>query len=231
MAKSYEVLKFKTKEEWLKARSIGGSSVSALFDLNPYLSKLDIYCSAVNKKKDGEEIDEKENASTIYGHECEPIIRDLVRINLKDTYEVKNPRNYEMYRRKDKPYMSATIDGTLIEKATNRKGVLEIKTYEFRSNNDLEEKWGNQPPIRYSLQTLHYLAVLNDYDFIKLVAKIRWLDYESGEVKKEEIRYYHYERAENQKTIDDIEAVITDFVENHINKQIPPNISLDIFRE
>ena len=233
MKKLYKNEKFKSESEWLANRQggFGGSSVSALFDLNPYLNKLDIYCSAVSPKSE-EEIKENkdETINTIYGHEAEPIIRDLVKLNFKGLYKVKNVRGFEMYRRTDKPYMIATIDGGLVEEKTKRKGVLEIKTYEFRGNDDLNEQWGERPPLRYCVQVLHYLAVLNDYDFAKLVAKIRWVDYETGEVKKEEVRYYHFERSQNLDQIKQIEDVETDFYEQYLAKKIPPSISLEIFK-
>lgn len=235
MKKLFKKTKYKSESEWLFSRQggIGGSSASALFGLNPYLTPLDIYCSAV-APRDEETLAKREEtstSSTIYGKNAEPIIRDLVKLNLADKYVVKSPRGFAMYSRKDKPFMLATIDGELVEKETNRKGVLEIKTYEFRGNADLDENWGEQPPLRYCIQVLHYLAVLNTYDFAKLVAKIRWIDYDTGLVKKEEIRYYHFERDKNQETIDKIEQVETDFYNSHILPRIPPDIDCSIFEE
>ncbi len=235
MKKLFGKTKYASESEWLYGRQggIGGSSASALFGLNPYLTALDIYCSAI-APRDQETLKEKENdnnPSTIYGKLAEPIIRDLVKVNLAEKYIVKSPRGFVMYHRKDKPFMLATIDGELVEKDTNRKGVLEIKTYEFRGNADLEENWGEQPPLRYCIQVLHYLAVLNTYDFAKLVAKIRWIDYDTGLVKKEEIRYYHFERSKNQEQIEQIEKVETDFYNSHIQPRIPPDVNCSIFKE
>ena len=229
--KLYKKVKFKTREEWLRNRAFGGSSISALFDCNPYMTKTDLYCAIVNPPKSDDDIKGHETANTIYGKEVEDIIRELVKLNFKGKYKVIAPKGYEMYVRKDKPFISATIDGRLIEENTGRKGVLEIKSYEFRGNDDLEENWGTQPPLRYSLQTLHYLMTLNDFDFAKLVVKIRWLNYDTNEVIKEEMRYYHFERADNQATIDEIERVETDFYENNVLTKTPPNINLDIFKE
>ena len=234
MKKLYTKIKYHSESEWLANRQggFGGSSVSALFGINPYLTALDIYCSATSpKSQEAIELEKEETANTIYGHKAEPIIRDLIKLNLSKKYKVISPRGFAMYRRKDKPFMLATIDGELIELETNRKGVLEIKTYEFRGNNDLDEQWGIQPPLRYSLQVLHYLAVLNDHDFAKLVAKIRWVDYDTGLVKKEEIRYYHFEREGNAETIAKIEQVETDFNNNHILPRIPPDVSCDVFKQ
>ena len=51
MKKLYKKVKFKTEEEWLENRSIGGSSASALLGYNPYMNAMDIYLSHVNPKK------------------------------------------------------------------------------------------------------------------------------------------------------------------------------------
>lgn len=229
--KLYTKEKYKSKNAWLMARAFGGSSVSALFGVNPYMTALDVYCASVNPPKSEEDVKEEETTSTIYGHEAEDVIRRLVRLNFKDKFDVKSPRGYEMFRRKDKPFMTATLDGIMVDKETKEKWVLEIKTYEFRGNADLEEKWENQPPINYSIQCLHYLAVLNDFVGAILVGKIRWIDYDTGLVKKEEIRYYVLKRDSNAETIAKIEQVETDFQNNHITPRIPPDVSCDVFKE
>ena len=231
MKKLYKKEKYETEKSWLRARVFGGSSVSALFNVNPYMSALDVYCASVNPPKDDSEVNETDTVSTIYGHLAEPVIRNLVKINFQDKFDTKSPNGYVMYRRKDKPYMTATLDGILVNKETKEKWVLEIKTYEFRGNRDLEEKWDKQPPIQYSIQCLHYLAVLNDFVGAILVAKIRWVNYDTDLVEKEEIRYYTFDRKDNQEQIDKVEQVETDFQNNHIIPRIPPDVSCDIFKE
>ena len=61
MKKLYKVEHYgKDRQEWLKNRGFGGSSVSAIFGKNPYMNALDIYCSAFNKN---DEKNEKQNAN------------------------------------------------------------------------------------------------------------------------------------------------------------------------
>ena len=84
-----------------------------------------------------------------------------------------------MYRRIDKPYMTATLDGKLVEIATGRKGILEIKTREIKNREDAENWQNGKIPDNYYIQCLHYLSVLNDHEFAILVAKLNFLQVEN----------------------------------------------------
>ena len=50
-----------------------------------------------------------------YGHKAEPLIRKLVALNLKGEYKIEQPKGYVLYRRKDKPYLTATVDSLMKE--------------------------------------------------------------------------------------------------------------------
>jgi putative phage-type endonuclease len=235
--KLYKKQKFKTKGEWLNNRSIGGSSASALFGANPYMTPLDIYCASVSPVNDKEDGD-NETTSTIYGQENEPILRELAKINFANQYEIESPDGFVMYRRKDKPFMSATLDGLMTTKSGKKeKWILEIKTHDVKSNADLEE-WNGHLPQNYFIQCLHYMAVLNDTKGAWLMAKLRFIDYETGLPRTadkgkcgEEIRYYKIERKDFLKDIAKLEQVETDFQINHIEKRIPPEINISIMEE
>lgn len=218
--KNYKIEKFKSKEEWLSNRSIGGSSASAVFNLNPWLSREDLYVSLVKKiKQEYSGTDDSDsNESTQYGHDAEPLIRNLFRLDFPQ-YEVIDPIDGEMYRRNDKQFMTATIDGTLINKETKEKLILEIKTHDIRSKED-EENWSGQLPIYYLIQCCHYLAVLNDYSGAILVAKLRWRNFTDQTIRKQEIRYYYIYRSDEEvaKLINQIETAEQKFyadVEQH----------------
>lgn len=236
--KLYKKEKFKTKEEWLNNRAFGGSSASALFGVNPYMSNLDIYCACVSEPNEKDIDEDDDNASTIYGQENEPIIRELVKIDFANKFDVKSPNGYEMYRRTDKPYMTATLDGLMTTITTPKeKWILEIKTHDVRNSADLEE-WNGHLPQNYFIQVLHYLAVLNDTKGAWLVAKLRYIDYETGLPRTagngkcgEEIRYYKIERKDFEKDIAKLEQVETDFYENYVAKRVPPPINITLMEE
>ena len=203
MKRLYGKEKYATKLEWLTNRGFGGSSASALFDANPYLSKLDIYCASVNKTKQETDDDTNQNEMTIYGTALEPIIREMVKVNLAGKFKVQSPNGWTMYRRKDKPFMTATLDGLLTDLSTNERWILEIKTHEVRGKEDYA-LWQNTLPLNYAIQCLHYMAVLNDTKGCLLVAKLRFVDYDKGITEKEEIRYYWLPRNDYQEKIDEV---------------------------
>ena len=217
---------YKEKQDWLKSRGFGGSSASAILGKNPYMSKVELYRAIVMPNKNP--ILDKPNEAMYYGTQCEPLVRKMFTLDFADKYDVIAPKGYEMYRRKDKPYLTATLDGRLTEKSTGRKGVLEIKTHDIRNKAD-EENWNGHIPDNYYIQVMHYLVVMNDYDFVVLTAKLRYFDYFDEEGKKllrTEIRYYYIERSEVAKEVEYLEKKETDFWENNITKKVIPSFEI-----
>lgn len=225
--KIYRKETFKTRSEWLSARGIGGSSASAILGVNPWQTPLGLYNSIVFSKE-GEREEEKRTPALDYGSGAEGLIRRIHALdgqNLGQWRVIGPGRLHAMYRRKDKPWMTATIDGTVVE-PDGRKGVLEIKTHDIRGREDRESWESNQLPQNYYVQVLHYLAVLNDYQFAVLVAKLRYFDYSSGErrLDRTEIRYYRIERLDKQAEIDLLEEKETSFWEENVQKRVPPKV-------
>ena len=223
MEPNYTIETFKSREEWLNARGLGGSSASAILGKNPHMSALELYKAIVmpNKHKI-----EKPNENMAYGIKCEPIIRRLYAIDFKDKYIVKKPRNFQMYRRKDKPYMTATLDSDLVERKTKRLGIHEIKTHDIRNRKD-EEEWRDHLPDNYFIQVLHYFLVRNDAQFAEVTAKLNFYDFFDPDGKKlikTETRYYHIEREDVVKQLDYLESKETDFWENNVMKKIMPTM-------
>lgn len=226
--KNYKKEKFKTEKDWLNHRGFGGSSASALMGCNPYMTALDIYCSAVNEIKN--EPNENENESTQYGKLLEPVIRDIVKYNFMNKYRMQTPNGYTMYRSTKYPFMTATLDGILTDIETGEKWVLEIKTHDLRDSED-RAIWKTGIPKNYLYQCLHYLAVMNDFVGAILVAKLRTIDYSTGLVDKEEIAYYYIKRENSIKSIANLIEVEKNFQENHILKRIPPSVAMPLMEE
>ncbi len=227
MERKYRRETFKSKEEWLKNRGLGGSSASSILDKNPYMSKLELYRAIVMPN---DHPIYSENESMKYGTRCEPIIRKLFAYDFEDRYKVHTPRQNEMYRRLDKPYMTATLDGMLTDTVTGDKGILEIKTHDIRNRAD-ERNWSEHIPENYYIQVLHYLLVMNDCKYAILTAKLRFFDFFSEEGKKllkTEIRYYYIDRADEQvaKDIAYLEKKETEFWENNVLKKVMPAIEI-----
>lgn len=226
--RKYKRLTFKTREEWLQNRVIGGSSASAIVGKNPYKSKFDLYTDLTTKRKIGDSV---QNTAMEYGHNLEPLIRKAFAYD-HPQYIVKTPKNNEMYCRLDKPWMTATLDGQLIHKISKKKFILEIKTHDIRNKKD-DEMWQVTIPVNYFIQVIHYLNVMNDYDGAILVARLRFFDYYNEDGKKllrTETRYYYIDRKDEevQKQMIALEKVETKFWEENVLKRIPPKTTIKI---
>ena len=174
--RKYKRLTFKTREEWLQNRVIGGSSASAIVGKNPYKSKFDLYTDLTTKRKIGDSV---QNQAMEYGHNLEPLIRKAFAYD-HPQYIVKTPKNNEMYCRLDKPWMTATLDGQLIHKISKKKFILEIKTHDIRNKKD------DEMSLNINNDIYRLLKVLNEIeDFKRLLI---FTDY-NNDSNKDEIRW------------------------------------------
>lgn len=217
---------YKTKEEWLKNRGFGGSSASAILGVNPWMTILDLYKSIVHKKEE-KHIDQS-NEAMQYGTRCESLMRQLYVLDYESIYKVHKPYQYEMYRRIDKPYLTATPDGILTTIADGKKGIWECKTHDIKNRAD-DEAWANSIPQNYFIQCLHYLVVMKDCDFVVLNAKLRYFDYYNSDGKKllyQKIIYHVIWRSEVLDQIEYLEKMETKFWEHNIQKKIMPSFSV-----
>ena len=240
MKKNYTVEVYDSEEEWIYARRLSGSNASAVLDQNPYMSKVELYNEIINKldKKNIKEIKENikkktKNETLIYGHKAEPLIRRLVALNLKKEYKIEAPKGYVLYRRIDKPYLTATVDSLMTRLSDGLEGIQEIKTRECRSEKEYNE-WAveRKIPQNYYIQLLHYFVVLNDKKYIYLSPKlIQGIKNESNnkwEISKETILYgLIIWRSEVQKEVDYLERKLTEFWENNILKRSIPTIEFN----
>ena len=224
MKKTYTKEKFKNREKWLDSRSIGGSSASAILGYNPRLNKLELYDQLVNGKRK----EEKENEAIKYGNACEGILRKHFALSFKDKYKVQEHKEIVMYRDIKKPYLTATLDGELLDLITHEKGILEIKTHDVRNKEDLEI-WANGLPQNYFVQILHYLLVRKDMTFAVLYVELRFYDYSNGKkYDHSEMRHYFVKRSEVQNQIDYLEKKETEFYEEFVVNRKLPNYEIKL---
>ncbi len=162
-----EVKQLNDREEWLRHRTdfIGGSDASCIVGMNPYKSNVELWEEKTGQRE-AEDISEKPYVK--YGTEAEPHLRSLFALDFPE-YVVGYIENNSITNDKY-PWGAASLDGILIEKATGRKGILEIKTTNILQSMQ-REKWNGRIPDNYFCQVLHYLAV-TEYDFAILTAQL-----------------------------------------------------------
>jgi len=219
--KNYVREVYKTREAWLTCgRGIGGSTAAAIVGLSPWLSKLELYNTMIGNTPRKPDTDSPVLA---FGRAMEPLIRKQFALDHPE-YKIRAPRGFEMYRRKDVPVLTATVDGLLTEIKTGRKGIWECKTHDIRNKEDAAMWESNALPPQYLIQVYHYLLVLNDCDFVDVTARQRYFrfDGESMNLDKVVTKTWHIEREDVEPTLLWLNNEELTFVE-HLEYGIPPD--------
>jgi predicted phage-related endonuclease len=169
--KNYTKEIFKTREDWLENRGIGGSDAAAICNKSKWKDACDVYNALVHPKPKAE----VKNARMVEGTLAEPLIRQLFELEHPE-YKVIHPpkKGSWMFRRKDYPLLTVTPDGLLEEKLTGDRYGLEIKDIELRKREQKEMWLNNTLPDEYFFQALHYLVVMNDLKGVLLVARLKY---------------------------------------------------------
>lgn len=226
----FTIEKYKTKNEWLAKRGIGGTGASSILNCNPYKTKTELYDNIIYGGD--KEVEDYTNDSIELGINMEPLIRNEFQLDYKTKFEIVEPpkKGNWIYRRIDKPYLTASLDGELTAISdlaetgikTGDKGVLEIKTHDLRGKVD-ESEWveGNTLPQHYYIQVLHYLMVTG-YEFAYLRARLRKINYSTKEVKYIITKDYLILRKDKENEIKYLENKETDFWENNVLKKNRP---------
>lgn len=186
------MLELGSRDEWLQARGkrIGGSEASAVVGLNPYMSNTDLW-SIKTGRREAEDISDKPYVR--YGHDAEPLLRELFKLDFPD-YKVGYVDN-NLFLNSRYPWAHASLDGWL-QDPEGRTGILEIKTTEILQSMQ-KEKWKDRIPDNYYLQVLHYMMVM-EVDFACLKAQLKY-DYD-GDIYLQ-IRHYWIERQDVENDI------------------------------
>jgi Phage-related protein, predicted endonuclease len=212
---------YANEDEWLSLRTLGGSDAAAILGENPWRTNLEAYEYLI-AKKEGIKSDYKINlynqAAIDYGIKAEAPLRELFALDYPE-YEVNHTK--EVLQSIHYPFMTASLDGELLEKTTSKRGIYEGKTTAIL-NSMSKEKWGSvterKVPQNYYIQCLHYLFVTG-YDFAILHAQLKYTFDGYTETKR---RIYRWDREE---VIDDLKSLIrqeVNFWNNHVVPRIPP---------
>lgn len=181
-----------TREQWLAERKlgIGGSDAAAVLGLSPWKTNVELWEEKTGRRADQ---DMSDNAYVQYGVAAEPLIRAMFALDYPQ-YEVRHDANlskvHGLY-----PQLRASLDGELIERATGRPGVLEIKAAFINSRAD-RDKWNGVVPQHYYIQVLHNMYVTEaDFGILKARLVSNWDDLFVSE------KTYFFERADHEASI------------------------------
>lgn len=207
--------------EWLEARKtgLGASDAGTIIGVNKWKSNVDLFREKTGLKE-AEDISHKPQVQL--GHDEEPLIRALFALE-NPKYEVIYESPYKMIFHDTHKFLFCTPDGELTEKATGRRGGLEIKTTEIQRPEQWKE-WDNRVPQTYYAQTCHQMLATG-WEFVVLKVRIRyWRD---GELRIAE-RQYTIKREEARNDMDYILEKEIEFWNCIQERRCPPLILPDI---
>lgn len=184
-------------EKWLEYRrmGIGGSDSSTVVGLNPYSSLFKLYA---DKKGLIETCEDTEIMRQ--GRDFEEYVAKRF---CEETGKKVRRRNY-MFQHDEHDFMLADIDREII----GEKAGLECKTTSLFNKSDFEN---GEIPLTYYVQMTHYMAVMG-YEKMYLAVLV---------LSK---AFYWFEINRNEEEISALIAAESDFWNNHILTDTPPEI-------
>lgn len=208
-----EMLQFETRDEWLKMRmsGIGGSDVSSIMGHNQWRNRKDVYHSKVILQP------EITNDAIEFGNAFEPIIRESFAYKYRNVYEVLDYKDI-MFKNIFIPYFQASLDGVLVEKATNKVGILEIKTAQNKKSKWYYEDGSMGIPQEYIDQAIHYFNVTNA-EFVVFYPLINY-DREDLDRDMEFLKPRRINKDDVLEYKQEVEKECIDFWENYVKKGI-----------
>lgn len=209
-------VKFKSREDWLKYRGLGGSSASAILNASKYMTANELYDTFVYPEKH----EEKETEATKRGNDLEPLIRKEFEV-LNQEYIIKNPpKNNWCFVNTKYEGLTASLDGIIENKLTKEKGFIEIKTREVRSKKEIEE-WKNQAiPQNYFIQIMHYFLI-TEYEYCVLASHLICRNYDENRIEEVQVVYQWFKRSDYLEDIENLKKVELKFLENIKNHKRP----------
>lgn len=212
-----ELITFKTREEWLEMRmkGIGGSDVSAIMGHSIWKNRKDIFKSKQVLEP------ELSNDAIDFGNEFEPIIFNSFKYKYRNIYETLDFKDI-MFRNIFIPYFQASLDGVLVEKSTNKVGILEIKTTQNRKSKWYYSDGSRGAPQEYIDQAIHYFNTTNA-DFVVFYCLVNY-DREDIDSDMVFLKPRRINREDVKDYMQEVQAECVDFWENYVKKgEIPKN--------
>lgn len=212
-----DLIPFTTRDEWLllRTKGIGGSDVSCIMGHNAWRNRKDIFRSKQMVEP------EVTNDAIEFGNAFEPIIFESFKYKYRNVYETLDFKDI-MFRNIFIPYFQASLDGVLVEKATGKVGILEIKTAQNKKSKWYYEDGSKGVPQEYIDQAIHYFNTTNA-DFVVFYPLI---NYERDDIDNDMIflKPRRINRDDVKEYMLEVQTECVDFWENYVKKgEMPKN--------
>ena len=212
-----DLIEFQSRDDWLKMRQlgIGGSDVSCIMGHNRFRNRKDIWHSKQFLER------EISNEAIEFGNAFEPLIFKSFAYKYRNIYETLDFKD-TMFRNIFVPYFQASLDGVLVEKSTNKVGILEIKTVQNRKSKWYYEDGTKGVPQEYIDQAVHYFNTTNA-EFVVFYCLV---NYERDDIDRD-MEFLKPRRINRDDVLDymkEVQNECIDFWENYVKKgEIPKN--------
>jgi putative phage-type endonuclease len=212
-----DLITFDSREEWLKLRQqgIGGSDVSCIMGHNNWRTRKDIFHSKQVLEP------EVSNDAIDFGNHFENLIFQSFSYKYKNVFATLDYKN-TMFRNIFIPYFQASLDGVLVEKATNKVGILEIKTAQNKKSKWYYEDGSKGVPQEYIDQAIHYFNTTN----AEFVVFYTLINYDRDDIDRdmEFLKPRRINREDVKEYMKEVERECIDFWENYVKKgEVPKN--------
>jgi len=210
-----------TRADWLEERKkgIGGSDAATILGLNPYKTTIELWEEKTGRR---EAPDISDKPYVKYGTQAEDLLRQLFALDYPQ-YIVTHEEN-TIIKHPEHPFLFASLDGKLLDVATGKEGILEIKTTNILQSTQ-KEKWKDKIPDNYYCQVLHYLNVTG-CSFAILKAQLKYAY--SGEIRLE-TKHYYIDRKDVENDIKLLQEKEIQFWKEYIEKDKRPPLVLPNF--
>lgn len=212
-----DLITFNSRDEWLKMRmeGIGGSDVSCIMGHNAWKNRKDIFRSKQILQP------EINNDAIDFGNAFEPIIFESFKYKYRNVYETLDFKDI-MFRNIFIPYFQASLDGVLVEKATGKVGILEIKTAQNKKSKWYYEDGSKGVPQEYIDQAIHYFNTTN----AEFVVFYPLINFERDDIDNDMIflKPRRINRDDVKEYMLEVQTECVDFWENYVKKgEMPKN--------
>ncbi len=205
-----------TEAQWLEERysGIGASEAAAVMGMSPHTSNERLW---EIKTRRATPPDISASPFVKYGKAAEPYLIELFALDFPEY--TTHYESFQIIRNPDYPFIFATLDGELRDRAGN-EGVLEIKTTEIMNPGQWAQ-WDGRIPQHYYIQVLHQLLATG-YTFAILKAQIR---YRTGGDLNITTRHYRINRSD---VTEDMDALLKEEIAfwECVTQDRRPNIKL-----
>jgi len=227
---AYETLEFDNREEWLKARGIGGTDLCAIVTgQGRWQSIYDVY-DRLTAQTPEEEKDSSEEMKK--GIESEKAVRDLYLLNHKEYKALTKTKEITLLKCSTYPELTLSPDTLVVMSNSTtyhpRKGFIEIKTKQVFSEKSIGEYMSdlktNEP--QYYWQLIHYFLVGDDLEYGHIVFAFTVMKHDDLMDRwypdKIIIDSLYVDRKDVELDIEVAREATTSFIEDNLRKGIRP---------